>query len=88
VSPGTDTLKRNNSTGEIGHLYTALQDSSVAAAIVGGILEVRMHQLFKRGYSLSLFTLGHGRITQKNDVYDNYGAPRKEKNPKILRSAV
>lgn len=47
----------------MGNLYVTFQDCSVLATAVGRILELRMTQLLRRGYSLKLFPLGHGWTT-------------------------
>ena len=73
-----------NSTAEMSHLYTALGGGTVMAPAVGGILQLRMHQLFRLGYSPLLVD----RTTQEFDIYVNYSASQIQQNSKTLQLTV
>ena len=79
-----------DSTDEMARLYTALQGSAVTAPAVGGILELRLHQLFtSREYPLRLFPLLQSKSNSaKFHLYDNYSASYKEENLKLPKLTV
>ena len=77
-------------TDEMAHLYAALQGSTVTAPAAGGILELRIHQLFtSKEYPLRLFPLLRGKSNRtKFHLYDNYSASYKEENVTLLKFTV
>ena len=79
-----------DSTDEMAHLYTALQGSAVTATAVGGIFELRIHQLFtSKEYSLRLFPLLQSKSkSTKFHLYADYSASYKEENLKLLKFTV
>jgi len=80
-----------NATAGMEYFYNVFQGSSVTAPAAGGLFELRMHQLFRQGYSLKLFPLGRSQATSKDldvDVYNDYTASHKEESPKVLHLTV
>lgn len=78
-----------NATAGMEYFYNVFRGSSVTAPAAGGLFELRMHQLFRQGYSLKLFPLGRSHATSEDlDVYNDYTASHKDESPKVLHLAV